>query len=123
MCYKVIIRRMHNSHYGKTGQYNSIYRDCDFCKNAHTDDELHHDDDLSYIACGDVDKGYRMLFRTGDNRPTKLIIEQFRPIGINFDVPNWELVGEFTPNYCPFCGRPLFENMLEKRIKHLKGMK
>ena len=93
--------------------------DCDFCRNTHTCEELDNDNDLSYRSCGTVDTGFRMMFRTGDNRPTQLIIEQLRITGLNYNALKWELVGAFTPNYCPFCGRPLIENMKQKENKNV----
>lgn len=113
------LKQILNRFYGKYTQHNFIYadtdsilvEDCDFCRNAHTCEELDNDNDLSYRSCGNVDTGFRMMFQTGDNRPTQLIIEQLRTTGLNHNALKWELVGTFTPNYCPFCGRPLIENI------------
>lgn len=121
------LKQILNRFYGKYGQHNFIYADtdsilvegCDYCRNAHTCEELDNDNDLSYRSCGTVDTGFRMMFRTGDNRPTQLIIEQLRITGLNYNALKWELVGAFTPNYCPFCGRPLIENMKQKENKNV----
>lgn len=79
-------------------------KDCDFCRNAHTCDELSHENDLSYISCGKTrGKALRMLFRSGDNRPTALELEWYGEYG-------WYGIAELVPNYCPFCGRELVEN-------------
>lgn len=94
-------------------------KDCDFCRNAYTCDELYHGNDLSYISCGIVDKGFRMFFRSGGAATTELIVEQLWTKGLNHNKLEWELIGRFIPNYCPFCGRPLFENMKQKENKNV----
>lgn len=88
-----------------------VNTDCDFCRNANTCDELNHDNDLSYIPCGSTDEKTRLLFKSGDARPTELLVERRGE-------KRWELIGHFTPNYCPFCGRLLFENMKTKENRN-----
>lgn len=120
---KQIINRL----YGKIAQHNYIYvdtdsllvSDCDYCRNAYTCDELSHDNDLSYMGCGTTDRLIRMMFRSGDKRPTQLIVEQLCITGINHQRLEWQLIAALTPNYCPFCGRPLFENMKQKENKNV----
>lgn len=73
--------------------------DCDFCRNAHTCNQLSHDNDLAYRSIGKVDDAYRLYFRTGNDRPTSLLFEYGN-----------ELVGFYRPRFCPECGRELFEN-------------
>lgn len=77
---------------------------CRLCANAHTDPELDSDNDLSYISVGTSDSGYRMLFRSGDSRPTELLFEKW------FEKSGWHLIGYYQSQYCPNCGRRLKEN-------------
>lgn len=93
--------------------------DCDYCRNAYTCDELYHDNDLSYMGCGTTDSHIRMMFRSGGKRPTQLIVEQLCTTGINYQRLEWQLIAALTPKYCPFCGRPLFENMKQKESKNV----
>lgn len=87
--------------------------DCDYCRNAYTCEGLSHDDDLSYKGCGVVaDSNIRLMFRTGDGRTTKLLVETYTPHG-------WVIVADLVPKYCPFCGRMLVENN-EQRINKEK---
>lgn len=87
--------------------------DCDFCRNANTCPELTPPyNDLSYMSCGLVWDDVRMLFRSGNNLKTKLLVEKW-------DGKQWEILGELAPNYCPFCGRPLFENIIPKENKNV----
>ena len=82
-------------------------KDCDFCRNAHTCDELSHNNDLSYMSCGwTIGQAVRMLFRSGDKRNTELMVEHYGRYG-------WETIATLTPHYCPFCGRKLLENKLK----------
>lgn len=92
--------------------------DCDYCRNANTCDELSHDNDLSFMSCGSTEKGIRMMFQSGDKRLTQLIVEELTPYGFKFDNLKWKLIATFTPNYCPFCGRPLVENIIQRRNKN-----
>ena len=87
----------------------STLKDCDFCRNANTDDELSHDNDLSYMCCGRViDDNYQIHLRTGDKRKTLIIIDQKTERG-------WKPIAEIIPNNCPFCGRILIENKMYRR--------
>lgn len=76
-------------------------KDCTYCKNAHTDERLTNDTDLSYMSIGDPDyeDGYRAYLRTGDNRPTALLVEKKN-----------DLIWAYYPYFCPNCGRVLKEN-------------
>lgn len=77
---------------------------CRMCNNAHTDPDLTSDGDLSFIPVGDCADGYRVMFRSGDARPTALEFE-----GIGRD-RCWHLLGSYEPKFCPNCGRRLTEN-------------
>lgn len=73
--------------------------DCDFCRNAFTDGDLSHDNDLSYSPIGAVEPSYRAFLRTGDRRKTAIMVEY-----------GSELAFIYAPKYCPECGRHLLEN-------------
>lgn len=46
-----------------------------------------------------------MFIRSGDNRPTALIVSKWdKDLGYNIDIALYEM------NYCPNCGRKLIEN-------------
>lgn len=78
--------------------------DCDYCKNAYTDEDLNHDNDLSYMSVGKCNEGHRAFFRTGAKGYTALLVEQGNE-------PIWE----YHPKFCPNCGRRLLENELKAR--------
>lgn len=78
---------------------------CRMCVNAATEEELTPDDDLSYIGIGECEDGLRMMFRTGDGKPTEILVERFH------EKHGWQTVGLYRPAYCPNCGRLLVENL------------
>lgn len=81
---------------------------CRFCINAYIDDELEDDKDLSYSSLGECESGYRIFFRTGDRRPTELLVQKYhKEVG-------WCSIGHYQPQYCPNCGRKLIENKAPK---------
>lgn len=80
-------------------------KSCYMCTNAYTDPRLTHDNDLSYFQIGDCAKNIRTLFASGNQRPTQIIIEQW-----NKTQHYWDLIGTYTPKFCPNCGRKLLEN-------------
>lgn len=77
---------------------------CHFCNNAAIDPELTPDNDLSYVSVGECLNQVRILFRSGDRKPTALLFEKWRE---NY---GWETIGNYIPKFCPECGRKLFEN-------------
>lgn len=77
---------------------------CRMCDNAYTNPDLTSDNDLSYVSVGDCADGYRILFRSGDARPTVLEFE-----GRGQD-RCWGLLGWYQSKFCPNCGRRLVEN-------------
>lgn len=81
-------------------------KDCDFCRNAYTDEELSHDNDLSYLTIGkcDTTKNIRAYLRSGDKKHTVLMVEE-----------GHDLIWIYHPNFCPNCGRELTENKINKR--------
>ena len=98
-----------NYMYGKGVYIDTDLSDCDFCRNADTCEELDHDNDLSYMSCGNsYSNDVRLLFRSGNKRKTALVVD-YKYKGC------WKQVALFEPTYCPFCGRKLFENNLYRR--------
>ena len=86
----------------------SELKSCGMCLNAYTDEELNSDNDLSYFTIGKCEDGYRMLFRTGDGRPTGVVVEKW------FESSGWHSIGFYQPKFCPNCGRELKENEQKK---------
>lgn len=82
-----------------------ILKCCCFCNNAVVDPRLTPDNDLSYCPVGKVADGYGLLFRSGDDRPTALVLEMWdKRLNRNLDI------GLYVMKYCPECGRKLIEN-------------
>lgn len=50
---------------------------CHVCCNAIVEPELTSDNDLSYTGVGQIAKGYGLHIRTGDGRPTALIVSKW----------------------------------------------
>lgn len=81
------------------------YNYCCACCNAVVEPELTSDNDLSYIGVGKMFDGYSMFIRSGDNKPTALIVSKFdKTVSRNIDI------GIYKMKYCPECGRKLIEN-------------
>lgn len=80
---------------------------CGRCLNANSDPtgELDPDYDFSSRSVGECDKGYRIMMNTGYHHNTDLTVEHWHE-----QHKQWETIGYYTPNYCPECGRQLFEN-------------
>lgn len=77
---------------------------CHLCNNAAIDPELTHDNDLSYMSVGKCLNQVRILFRSGDRKPTALLFEKWR------EGYGWATIGDYIPKFCPECGRKLVEN-------------
>lgn len=78
---------------------------CHTCCNAVVEPELTSDNDLSYIGAGETEKGYGLYIRSGDGKPTVLVVSKSdESLGRNVDI------GIYKMNYCPECGRRLIEN-------------
>ena len=82
---------------------------CKMCFYAHTDPELTSDNDLSYSTIGECTDSYRLMFRSGDDRPTGILFEEW-----NRD-RGWQTLGFYWPKFCPNCGRRLTENEKKDR--------
>ena len=79
---------------------------CHVCCNANVEPELTSDNDLSYISVGETAKGYGLYIRSGDGKPTVLVVSKWKEdIGRNVDI------GVYKMNFCPECGRRLIENI------------
>lgn len=78
---------------------------CMMCLNAHVDLELTSDNDLSFFGVGECEKPYRLMYRTGDARPTAILVEKW-----NAHRRLWEEIGFYYPKFCLNCGRRLMEN-------------
>lgn len=82
---------------------------CNYCHaycNATVEPELTSDNDLSYISVGETAKGYGLYIRSGDGKPTVLVVSKWKEdIGCNVDI------GVYKMNFCPECGRMLIENI------------
>ena len=80
---------------------------CHVCCNSVVEPELTSDNDLSYISVGKADKFYNLFIRSGNNKPTALIVSKWEEkLGHNIDI------GFYKMKYCPECGRKLIENEL-----------
>lgn len=77
---------------------------CRMCINAYVNPDLTGVNDLSYSSVGEWYDGYRIMLRSGDDRPTALEFE-----GIGQD-RCWHLLSFYEPKFCPNCGRRLIEN-------------
>ena len=82
---------------------------CGMCNNAFTAPDLNSDNDLSFFGIGECEKGYRLLLRSGDGRPTTILVEKW------LDGTGWMTIGYYQPQYCPNCGRELRENVPRKQ--------
>lgn len=83
---------------------------CRMCLNAHVDPELTDNNDLSFHPIGESAKQYRLMFRSGDARPTSILAER-----LNEQMGLWEGIGFYHPRFCPNCGRRLTENEKKDR--------
>lgn len=79
---------------------------CHVCCNATVEPELTPDNDLSYIGVGKTEKGYGLHIRSGDGKPTVLVVSKWEEsLGRNVDIAVYKM------NFCPECGRRLIENV------------
>ncbi len=83
---------------------------CDMCLNAHVDPDLTSDNDLSFFSIGRCEKSYRLVYRSGDGKPTSILAERW-----NIRRCCWEEIGFYHPKFCPNCGRRLTENGLKEK--------
>lgn len=77
---------------------------CYMCNNARVDDELTDYNDLSYIGVGKGIPQTNMYVRAGNRKPVAIIVSQF-----NKETCRVEDIAIYEPNYCPNCGRRLYE--------------
>lgn len=108
--YAFIIRNSppyYNMRWGRLPDSALAGNPCRMCDSAYTNPELDSDHDLSYISIGECVPGYRMLFRSGDGRPTEILFEMWKG--------EWKTIGFYRPKFCPNCGRELRENANHER--------
>lgn len=75
---------------------------CFICNNALVDDELTSENDLAYFSVGKCAAGFGIFVSSGGGRPLSILFERW-------DGFRWQLVGFYSPAYCPACGRLLSE--------------
>ena len=78
---------------------------CHYCDNATTNPSLTPDTDLSYYGIGMAEQGTAIRFRSGDNRPTAIVIDRW-----DETTQRNVQIGLYVPKFCPECGRYLREN-------------
>lgn len=77
---------------------------CSMCLNSFIDDELDKTNDFSSFVIA-YTPDYNMFLTTGNGEKTKIeVLKYNRYRRIN------EPIIEYTPHYCPNCGRKLIEN-------------
>ena len=81
--------------------------DCDYCKNAFTDRRLDETNDTGYMSIGRSMDGFRMSIdaRALGHPPVSITLFMYQP-----DIQRNVMVAQFTPKYCPMCGRKITEN-------------
>ena len=79
---------------------------CRVCYNAAVEPKLTSENDLGYIGVGRIVDGYGMCIKSGNGKPTALIIsrQEGNLVG-NVDI------GSYKMKFCPECGRKLIENI------------
>lgn len=87
---------------------------CYMCDNARVNDALSDNNDLSCIAVGRMEGGYRMLLCAGDGKPPHIEVSRQTESG-------WEHIGYYIVSYCPNCGRPVTEFGVNCHHRTLKG--
>lgn len=106
MCYNQLTYRLD----GEEGANMLEMKACYMCDNAETNPELNEENDLSYFSVGEWTKGFRIMIRSGDRKPIKILFEQWA------EKTNWQTIAYYQPNYCPNCGRKL--SMKGERNRH-----
>ena len=90
-------------------------KDCEYCKNACTDQRLDEQNDLSYISIGSHENGFSAFIcsSAASNPPVSIVVQMYR----NDWKRNVDIV-HYAPAYCPVCGRKIIEN--ERFLKKLQ---
>ena len=82
------------------------YNGCPYCDNAIINKDLTSNTDLSYLPIGNyLSPGYEIYFRTGNRQKTAI---EFSTWSDKYQKSI--IIGEYTPKFCPECGRELIEN-------------
>lgn len=76
---------------------------CKMCLNARVDADLTDENDFSFCLVGESGDGFRIGIQSGYGQPVAILFEQ-----LMMD-KEWHLIGDYEPNFCPNCGRPLTE--------------
>ena len=79
-------------------------RPCNMCLNARFDDELTESNDFSSYMIGSATKGNCITFSSGGGKPPVIEFRIWNEYSSVF-----EIVGSFTPKFCPNCGREITE--------------
>ena len=94
---------------------------CHFCYNTHVwrkephdeedyfDEGLHDDNDGSSCSIGKSGEKYQMYFNSGMGKPCNIEICTW------IENYGWHHVGVYYPKFCPECGRPLNEYVIDER--------
>ena len=101
-----LLCRKNTSHNGHCSADEKI-NDCAYCKNAFTDERLDETNDDSYISIGRSMDGFSMSLdaRALGRPPVSITLFMYQP-----DIQKNIMVSQFTPKYCPMCGRKITEN-------------
>lgn len=79
---------------------------CHTCCNSAVEPELTPENDLSYIGVGESKNGYGLYIRSGNGKPTALVVSKLEEnLESNVDI------GLYKMKFCPECGRRLVENV------------
>lgn len=77
---------------------------CRVCLDASVCNELTVENDLSYYSIGNApEEKHRMMIRSGAGKPLAILVEEYD------DVFGWLTIAQYTPKFCPECGRELVE--------------
>lgn len=78
---------------------------CRYCCNSSVEPGLSEENDLSYLQVGKCPPGFNMYIRSGDARPTSIVLSMWEEKSQrNIDIAHYDM------KYCPECGRRLIEN-------------
>ena len=75
---------------------------CFVCDSAKVNFTLREDNDLGYHSVGLGSNDFRIMIGSGDGKPVRIIAERRMAAG-------WSPAAIYYPQFCPCCGRRLFE--------------
>lgn len=94
---------------------------CSFCYNAYVwakepkieedcfSRGLDDDNDWSSSTIGSSDKHHQLYFNSGNGKPCNIEVCKWGQDNM------WHTVGIYYPKFCPECGRPLDEYLIDER--------